>query len=91
MPKGSAGVPRPARARNIKQKHLIYTVVRFSPGIRMIDVAKRMDKPRGTIQSALGGMDSAGLLLSEDEKGGLYPFRIISQQDALALQRQIWN
>jgi len=57
----------------------------------MVDVARRLNKSRGAINSALAGMDSIGLLLSEDERGGLHPFRIINQQDAILLRRQIWG
>ena len=67
----------------------VHAAIVEHPGLRMIDVAHAINKPRSTVQRALPSMDLAGLLLSENEHGELYPFRVISLCDAQDLWRAV--
>ena len=49
--------------------------IRQSPGIRPADLARRLGVSRSTVQRRLPSMEEAGYLYSEDERGGLWPFR----------------
>lgn len=44
------------------------------PGLTPSDLAKIMKVPVSTITRRLPGMEDAGILLSEDQRGGLWPF-----------------
>lgn len=49
----------------------IYELVRQSPGIRAGDIGKRAGIEYKTLRRALYNMDKYGLLLCEDDNGGL--------------------
>ena len=49
--------------------------VRREPGIRPGRVAQRLGIPRSSVMRALPALDDEGLLLYEDERGGLWPWR----------------
>jgi hypothetical protein len=85
------GVPKVTPPRNLERLRLIYATVSLCPGLKLIDLAHRLRVARGTIVSALNGMDLAGFFLYETEDGGLYPFRRIEPRKALALWREIWS
>ena len=53
----------------------IWRVVSYEPGIRPAQVARRLGIPRSSVTRALPALDDAGLLLYEDERGGLWPWR----------------
>ncbi len=44
------------------------------PGITAAELARKLDIPKSTVLRRLPSMNDAGYLLSEDEKGGLWPF-----------------
>lgn len=50
-------------------------VVQGNPGIRPAELARRVGVSRSTVQRRLPGMEEAGYLYSEDEQGGLWPFK----------------
>jgi Mn-dependent DtxR family transcriptional regulator len=53
----------------------IWQVVEKEQGIRPAAVAQRLNIPRSSVTRALLALDQAGLLLSEDEAGRLWPWR----------------
>lgn len=55
----------------------IWQTVRQQPGIRPGRIARRLGVPRSSVTRALPALDEAGLLLSEDRRGGLWPWRRI--------------
>jgi DNA-binding IclR family transcriptional regulator len=52
-------------------------IIRENPGIRPAELARRLDVARSTVQRRLPSLEEAGFLYSEDERGGLYPFKRI--------------
>jgi DNA-binding IclR family transcriptional regulator len=46
-----------------------------NPGIRPSRLARLLGVSRSTVQRRLPGMEEAGYLYSEDERGGLWPFK----------------
>jgi Mn-dependent DtxR family transcriptional regulator len=55
----------------------IWQTVRQQPGIRPGRIARRLGVPRSSVTRALPALDEAGLLLSEDRRGRLWPWRRI--------------
>ena len=49
--------------------------IRRNPGIRPAELARQLGVSRSTVQRRLPSMEEAGYLYSEDERGGLWPFR----------------
>jgi len=54
-------------------------VIRENPGIRPAGVARNLGVHRSTVQRRLPGMEEAGYLYYEDERGGLWPFKRIKR------------
>ena len=54
--------------------HNIWQVVNEEPGLRPAQVAGELGIPRSSVTRALPALDDAGLLLYEDERGGLWPW-----------------
>lgn len=52
----------------------IYQTVKEQPGIKLTAIARQLGYDRATLYRALPLMDRYGLLLYEDERGGLHPF-----------------
>ena len=50
-------------------------MIRQNPGIRPAELARQMGVSRSTVQRRLPSLEEAGYLYSEDERGGLWPFR----------------
>ncbi len=50
-------------------------LIREKPGIRPAEIARRLGVHRSTILRRLPTMEALGYLYSEDERGGLWPFR----------------
>jgi len=48
--------------------------IETQPGISPSELARRLGVPTSTVMRRLPSMDEAGILLTEDEKGGLWPF-----------------
>ena len=49
-----------------------YNVLRDCPGLTAYQVAKRLGRPVSTVYSWLSSLDHIGLLIAEDDLGGLY-------------------
>ena len=49
-------------------------LIETQPGISPSELARRLGVPTSTVMRRLPSMDEAGILLTEDEKGGLWPF-----------------
>jgi len=64
-------------ARKQKQENLnkIYRTIKNNPGKRPGLIASLLGIPRSQVNRSLAAMDDHGYYLSEDEKGGLWPFR----------------
>ncbi len=45
------------------------------PGSKPSDIAKGLDIPRSSVMRALPNLEDAGRLLSEDDRGRLWPFK----------------
>lgn len=54
-------------------------IIRENPGIRPAELARRLGVSRSTVQRRLPSLEEAGYLYSEDERGGLYPFKRIGK------------
>lgn len=63
---------RPANDRRMEQ---IYRKIEEHPGERPGFVARLLGLNRSEVTRALPALEDKGLLVSEDEKGGLWPFR----------------
>lgn len=50
-------------------------LVERQPGISARELARQLDVSPSTITRRLPSLDEAGILLAEDDKGGLWPFR----------------
>ncbi len=50
-------------------------VIREQPGIRPAELARRLGVSRSTVMRRLPSLEEAGYLYSEDERGGLWPFK----------------
>jgi Mn-dependent DtxR family transcriptional regulator len=53
----------------------IWQAVEREPGIRASNVAQELAIPRSSVARALQALEDEGLLLSEDARGGLWPWR----------------
>lgn len=63
-------------ARKYKPEVLeqIYKTVEAHPGARPAFIARVLGQPRSQVTRRLPALEDQGYLLSEDEKGGLWPF-----------------
>ena len=50
-------------------------IIHQNPGIRPAELARLLNVARSTVQRRLPSLEEAGFLYSEDERGGLHPFR----------------
>ena len=50
-------------------------IIQQQPGVRPAQIARQVGVARSTIQRRLPSMEEAGYLYSEDDRGGLWPFR----------------
>jgi Mn-dependent DtxR family transcriptional regulator len=57
-----------------KRLEAIWQTVEDEPGIQAGKVAKKLGISRSSVTRALPAMDGEGLLLSEDQKGRLWPW-----------------
>ena len=66
-----------------KTKRSVYEemdrLIRRNPGIGPAELARLLDVSRSTVQRRLPSLEEAGYLYSEDERGGLYPFKRIKK------------
>ena len=63
------------RRANEERVRAIWQAVEQEPGIRAGRVAAKLGVPRSSVSRALPALDEAGLLLSEDRRGGLWTWR----------------
>lgn len=63
--------------RQVNQERLraIWQIVERNPGIRAGRIARQLGVPCSSVTRALPAMDRAGYLLSEDRRGGLWPWK----------------
>lgn len=64
-----------ARHTDEEKIKAIATYIERNPGTRPADIAKALDLPRSSITRALPALEDARRLISEDRRGGLWPFR----------------
>lgn len=50
-------------------------VIQQNPGVRPAELARRLGVACSTVHRRLPTMEEAGYLYSEDERGGLWPFK----------------
>ena len=67
----------PGRKRNIVRQLAVYSVLFCEPGLTVNEVAKRLELPYHTVNSAITSMESSGFLLVEDDNGRLATDRIV--------------
>lgn len=63
------------RRASKKRLEAIWRMVEQEPGIRAGRIAEKLGIPRSSVTRALPAMNDEGLLLSEDQKGRLWPWR----------------
>ncbi|GAB4427440.1 MAG: hypothetical protein Kow002_16450 [Anaerolineales bacterium] len=64
-----------ARQPNYERLEEIYCKIEESPGERPGFIARLLGLNRSEVTRALPALEDKGFLVSEDEKGGLWPFR----------------
>jgi DNA-binding IclR family transcriptional regulator len=64
-----------ARQADRERLQQINDYVAQHPGTRPAEIARQLDLPRSSVTRALPALDDEGFLLSEDRRGGLWPFR----------------
>jgi DNA-binding IclR family transcriptional regulator len=50
-------------------------IIRERPGITQAELARELGVARSTVSRRLPTLEEAGYLYSEDERGGLWPFK----------------
>ena len=63
------------RRASKRRLQAIWQAVEQTPGIRAGKVARTLRIPRSSVTRALPAMEGAGMLLSEDRKGGLWAWK----------------
>lgn len=64
-----------ARDQNHNRLEEIYRTIESHPGERPGALARLLGLNRSTVMRALPSLEKRGLLISEDARGGLWPFR----------------
>jgi Mn-dependent DtxR family transcriptional regulator len=64
-----------ARSQNTKRLEQIYRKIEEHPGKKAGFLAQLLGLNRSEVTRVLPSLETKGLLISEDEKGGLWPFR----------------
>ncbi len=60
--------------RNSQEYEEMAQIIARRPGVRPAELARLLDVERSTVMRRLPALEEAGILLSEDERGGLWPF-----------------
>lgn len=60
--------------RNCQEYERMARLIQERPGIRPSELAREMNISRSTVTRRLPSLEEAGILLSEDKKGGLWYF-----------------
>lgn len=63
---------RPANTNRVEQ---IYRTIEKHPGKKAGFIARLLELNRSEVTRALPSLDEKGLLVSEDDQGGLWPYR----------------
>jgi len=63
------------RKANPHKLQAIYDAVSRTPGARPAQIARQLGIARSTVTRALPSLERAGLLLSEDRRGRLWPWK----------------
>ena len=63
------------RRASEKRLEAIWQAVEREPGMRTGRVAQRLGVPRSSVTRALPSLEEEGLLLSEDRRGRLWPWK----------------
>ena len=63
------------RSADKKRLEAIWQTVQDEPGIRPTGIANKLDIPCSSVVRALPALEDEGLLLSEDRKGRLWPWK----------------
>ena len=63
------------RKTGTKRLEEIWTAVEQTPGARPGQIARALGIPRSSVTRALPALDDAGMLLSEDCQGRLWPWK----------------
>lgn len=64
-----------ARKNDDKKLESIYNKVQENPGKKAGFIARLLNVNRSEVTRSLPAMDEKGMLIYEDDEGGLYPFR----------------
>ena len=64
-----------ARPANHERAEKIYRKIEKHPGKKAGFIARLLGLNRSEVTRSLPALEETGLFLSEDEKGGLWPFR----------------
>lgn len=64
-----------ARPANHDRAKKIYRKIEEHPGKKLGFIARLLGLHRSEVTRSLPALEEKGLLLSEDEKGGLWPFK----------------
>ena len=64
-----------ARTANLDRAEQIYRKIEQHPGKKAGFVARLLGLNRSQVTRSLPALEEKGLYLSEDDKGGLWPFR----------------
>ncbi len=56
-------------------RELMDQTIQQNPGIRPAELARQLNVARSTVLRRLPSLEEAGYLYSEDEQGGLWPFK----------------
>ena len=57
------------------ERELMDQIIQQNPGIRPAQIARLLEIHRATVLRRLPSLEEAGYLYSEDERGGLWPFK----------------
>lgn len=63
-----------ARRTDLTKLQLIYRYIQQRPGIKPAEIARLLGMHRSAITRALVELETQNLLVSEDDRGGLWPF-----------------
>lgn len=57
------------------ERELMDQTIQQNPGIRPAELARQLNVARSTVLRRLPSLEEDGYLYSEDERGGLWPFK----------------
>lgn len=63
------------RGTDKERLEVIWRTLEQEPGVPAGRLAKKLGIPRSSVMRALPSLDDEGLLLSEDQKGRLWPWK----------------